>query len=313
MTDWFEAGLPLDQVWYGDPHYWRNTLVDWARKQDPRAFQGKNMLRAYSVRHTQVSVVFDVAMLLVDLPRRTYMFVGFPVGIGGVPGVSVGFDGHMKIWDRDAFERAQSTVARIASEHGLSTPSFEAPDGSTWRAYVKMSPGEPDVILKNDGNTLTGEGTKELEDLVRGSVLASAELTPFAESRPGGVEIEVDPESLIRGSGSLQSSIGAAGVPQTGGPSGRENATGGCYVATAVYGSYDCSEVRVLRRWRDERLSLSSVGRGFVRFYYKVSPAAVRAFGSRRWFSSLLRRPLDSFVGRLRARGYSDLDYQDRA
>lgn len=139
MTDWFEAGLPLDQVWYGDPHYWRNTLVDWARKQDPRAFQGKNMLRAYSVRHTQVSVVFDVAMLLVDLPRRTYMFVGFPVGIGGVPGVSVGFDGHMKIWDRDAFERAQSTVARIASEHGLSTPSLSAPDGSTWRAYVKMS------------------------------------------------------------------------------------------------------------------------------------------------------------------------------
>ena len=31
----------------------------------------------------------------------------------------------------------------------------------------------------------------------------------------------------------------------------KETSSGGCYVATAVYGSYDCPEVWVLRRYRD--------------------------------------------------------------
>lgn len=35
----------------------------------------------------------------------------------------------------------------------------------------------------------------------------------------------------------------------------------GCYVATYVYGTYDCPELWVLRRWRDERLAESAQGR----------------------------------------------------
>jgi hypothetical protein len=45
-----------------------------------------------------------------------------------------------------------------------------------------------------------------------------------------------------------------------------------CYIATAVYGSYDAPEVITIRRFRDEVLMKSLAGRKFVTFYYKHSP-----------------------------------------
>ena len=40
--------------------------------------------------------------------------------------------------------------------------------------------------------------------------------------------------------------------------------SGGCYVATAVYGSYDCPQVWTLRRFRDYTLAGSWYGRTFI-------------------------------------------------
>ena len=51
----------------------------------------------------------------------------------------------------------------------------------------------------------------------------------------------------------------------------------GCYIATCVYGSYDCPEVWTLRRFRDEGLRKSRCGRAFVKLYYRISPALVRS------------------------------------
>lgn len=86
---------------------------------------------------------------------------------------------------------------------------------------------------------------------------------------------------------------------------------GGCYVATAVYGSYDCPEVWVLRRWRDNRLASTTGGRQIIRLYYRASSTVVRAVGNEPWFAYAVRRPLDRFVARLRASGYSSLPYSD--
>ena len=77
--------------------------------------------------------------------------------------------------------------------------------------------------------------------------------------------------------------------------------SGGCYIATAVYGSYEAPEVLVLRRWRDESLTRTAAGRGLVRLYYATSPTVVRVCGDRRWFSDPIRRALDAFVRHLSA------------
>ena len=70
----------------------------------------------------------------------------------------------------------------------------------------------------------------------------------------------------------------------------RQNAnqkSGGCYVATAVYGSYDCPEVWTLRRYRDYTLAETWYGRAFIHTYYAISPSLVKWFGKTEWFRNL--------------------------
>ena len=46
----------------------------------------------------------------------------------------------------------------------------------------------------------------------------------------------------------------------------------GCFIATAVYGSYGADEVLILRKFRDQQLAPYSLGRFLIGFYYVVSP-----------------------------------------
>ena len=96
-----------------------------------------------------------------------------------------------------------------------------------------------------------------------------------------------------------------------GSPSPAPKKKQGCYVATCVYGSYDCPEVWVLRRYRDNTLNESLFGRAFIRLYYAVSPTAVRLFGHTRLFKRVFRRRLDRMVARLRQQGVEDTPYSD--
>lgn len=87
--------------------------------------------------------------------------------------------------------------------------------------------------------------------------------------------------------------------------------SGGCYIATAVYGSYDCPEVWTLRRYRDRCLAQTWYGRIFIRIYYAISPTLVRLFGNTSWFKSIWRGKLDSMVKRLQSEGYMSTPYKD--
>ncbi len=87
----------------------------------------------------------------------------------------------------------------------------------------------------------------------------------------------------------------------------------GCYVATCVYGSYDCPQVWTLRRYRDDTLAASWYGRAFIRLYYAISPALVRWFGKTEGFKKMWRGPLDRIVKRLNGGGVEDTPYRDRS
>jgi len=75
--------------------------------------------------------------------------------------------------------------------------------------------------------------------------------------------------------------------------------SGGCYVATCVYGSYDSPQVLTLRSFRDQRLAKTMPGRAFIKAYYSVSPHLVRKFGSSRSFHRICKAILDPFVRHL--------------
>ncbi len=87
--------------------------------------------------------------------------------------------------------------------------------------------------------------------------------------------------------------------------------SGGCFVATAVYGSYDCPQVRTLRRYRDTVLYPTWYGRAFIRVYYAMSPALVRRFGQSRAFAGIFRPLLDRITAGLNRKGISGLPYDD--
>lgn len=90
------------------------------------------------------------------------------------------------------------------------------------------------------------------------------------------------------------------------------SSSGGCYIATAIYGSYDCPQVWTLRRFRDESLSQTLLGRVFISIYYALSPKLVSRFGGKEWFNNLFRKPLDRFVAKCNKKGFSNTPYNDK-
>jgi len=64
---------------------------------------------------------------------------------------------------------------------------------------------------------------------------------------------------------------------------------GGCFIATAVYGSTDCSNVVILKTFRDEILLQSRIGKGFIRLYYTYSPAIANMIRSNSFLRIIIR------------------------
>ncbi len=88
--------------------------------------------------------------------------------------------------------------------------------------------------------------------------------------------------------------------------------TGGCYVATCVYGSYDCPQVWILRRYRDYYLDEHWWGRLFIKVYYAISPKIVKVFGKTKWFNKINRTILNRKINKLFKKGYEDTPYIDK-
>jgi len=71
---------------------------------------------------------------------------------------------------------------------------------------------------------------------------------------------------------------------------------GGCFVATAVYGSTSASELDLLYTFRDQYLMPRPSGRALVRLYYAISPGLAlftsRSAITRRFMKAVIFRPL---------------------
>lgn len=70
----------------------------------------------------------------------------------------------------------------------------------------------------------------------------------------------------------------------------------GCYIATAVYGSYEAPEVLILRKFRDSTLKAYMGGRLFISTYYLISPSIAKMLNGKTWINSTIRKILDHFI-----------------
>lgn len=118
-------------------------------------------------------------------------------------------------------------------------------------------------------------------------VLSSAEKSKAQEARPQYGYTETDKTNTVNS------------APQYSQPLQQPEQKEGCYIATAVYGSYDAPEVIILRRFRDESLKKSALGRAFISAYYKFSPSVAERLKNAKRTNAFVRSILDKWVRKL--------------
>jgi len=74
------------------------------------------------------------------------------------------------------------------------------------------------------------------------------------------------------------------------------SSSGGCFIASAVYGSPMVVEEIILRAFRDNKLLTNNVGRSFVKFYYKHSPPIANFIAKRQYARVIVRLILKPIV-----------------
>lgn len=84
-----------------------------------------------------------------------------------------------------------------------------------------------------------------------------------------------------------------------------------CYMATQLFGSYDCPEVWVLRRFRDKWLYNSKYHLPLLDLYYALSPKIVKLFDKSPTFKNFEKSFLTRLVRLLKSRNYEDSPYTD--
>ncbi|MCM8805189.1 MAG: cohesin domain-containing protein [Candidatus Omnitrophica bacterium] len=97
----------------------------------------------------------------------------------------------------------------------------------------------------------------------------------LSDGNPGYTKVELqlkdggkyDADGIENGVISDPSGSGA-----TGGIAQVKGGGGGCFIATAAFGSYQEKHVWILRQFRDKYLLTNPIGKAFVKWYYKHSP-----------------------------------------
>ncbi len=186
-----------------------------------------------------------------------------------------------------------------------------APDG-TMRAAIPANNGSAnrrtfDIVLKSNvsGKNLLSLGIWVFDvDTIAFVRNNSTEVT-WEEMKAEGITANIVRDKAIE-------AIALQNITKYTYTSTSTSSNNGCYIATAVYGSYDCPEVWVLRRYRDYKLMNSFWGRLFVKGYYAISPTLVRLFSDKTWFKNFWLSLLNKKIANLKVKGFSDEQYNDR-
>jgi hypothetical protein len=74
----------------------------------------------------------------------------------------------------------------------------------------------------------------------------------------------------------------------------------GCYIATMTYGNYNHPQVIHLRKFRDNNLQKTFLGRLLIKAYYAISPSIVTLFKNNKLVIKVTRVFLDLFIDEIK-------------
>jgi len=182
---------------------------------------------------------------------------------------------------------AGATVYQIFYDPIVSPPvtPFPSPVSATTRDIPNLVNGTPYYF--------TVQGLAEPTLTV---AVASGYGTPVATAATFGVPSDIkDATYGVAVPGAVSAPVSETPEPVVGFPPLKD--AGGCFIATAAYGSPMAPQVDVLRVWRDRHLRPHWMGRSFIRAYETVSPPLADAIRDSAWLRAAVRVFLWPVVG----------------
>ncbi len=190
-------------------------------------------------------------------------------------------------WSGDNVSSTENTARASFSTTGTKSATVTITSGSASLALTCSAQVRGFMLEENEDNPLRGScdispGSFSIKDAVRWNAYPRGESSAYTFEWSGSPRLSGDEATVEKTyntpgvktgevkvsagnrSFSLSCQIGIVNEPVSAG--------GGCFIATAAYGSAWDRPVRILRDFRDEVLLQSILGRAFVAVYYRVSP-----------------------------------------
>jgi len=145
------------------------------------------------------------------------------------------------------------------------------------------TPGEQALLDTGLFEALFSHGTQQLGEAVS---YAERNLLGSMEGAEGAVGT-----FMLFGDPAMELKVQTSGSPESSGSGG------GCFIATAAYGSYAEGHVLILTKFRDQYLLLNGMGRSLIRLYYRYSPRLAASINERDSLRSVARMGLSPLVG----------------
>ncbi|ODS36570.1 MAG: hypothetical protein A7315_01820 [Candidatus Altiarchaeales archaeon WOR_SM1_79] len=205
-------------------------------------------------------------------------------------------------WDVDALDNGPKypLVVAMTCLNGYFIEAFQGWD-SLAEVLMKSSDKGSMAVFTSTGMTIPEEqalldgglfeGLFEKGKKRLGEAISHGKLDLLANS--GGGE-DVVRSFMLFGDPAMEMKVqpGGSTVSSAGSESG-----GGCFIATAAYGSYADGHVMALKALRDQYLLPHSLGRSLVHLYYQYSPPLAKFIHQRGHLRSITRMGLSPLVG----------------
>jgi hypothetical protein len=124
-----------------------------------------------------------------------------------------------------------------------------------------------------------------------------------------GVTNVTEFNNIVAQGGSVDNFVVVATSPELDGTEPIRNSgrsSGGCFIATAAYGTPLATEIELLREWRDGALLGSGAGAALTDAYYRLSPPVARRVAESDVLAGAVRVALVPVIGAIRGEGSAE-------